>query len=800
MQRKLTGSFILGCGFVLAALLFPEPLPAAQNRLVQAIETSETRAVEGNVHRLAHTGFDQGRAAGSMMLHGMVLTFKPTAAQQADLEALLSEQQNPVSPYYHQWLTPEQYAERFGLSQSDADKVVQWLQARGFDVIETARSRNYVAFSGTAAQVESVFGARIHRFLVNGEPHYANISNPSLPAPLAKVVLAFQGLNDFRPKPRALMRKSLRPNFTSGISGSHFLAPDDFATIYNLRPLYNTGIDGTGQTIAVVGQTSLIMSDISTFRSVSGLPPNAPTVKLVPGSADPGVVKDDLVEADLDVEWAGAVARNANIIYVNSTNAFRSLEYAVTSNVAPVVSISYGDCEQNFSAAEISTLASMGQQANAQGQTIVGPTGDNGAADCDYPPDTKTTVKSATHGFAVDVPAALPYVTGVGGTTFNEGSGTHWSPTNNANNGSALSYIPEIGWNVTSTEIANGGSITATGGGVSKKFAKPNWQVGPGVPNDGQRDVPDISFNADFDHVGYLVCSNGNCVNGYRAADNSLFVLGGTSAGAPLFAGIVALINQQMGAAQGNVNPRLYQLATTSTDAFHDITSGDNKVPCTAGTTDCPNGTTQIGFSAGPGYDLVTGLGSVDAYKLVTQLGVFKLSLSTAALTLTAGTTANVGTVTATIAPLNAFSGTVALTCTVPAALPGTTCSVSPGSVTGSGTATVTVTAPTTRARLHTPPGLPPLFPWTGGTFALGMALMIAGKSDRSSRKKPTMALLAALLLIALATMAGCGGGGSSTSVSNPSSATTTVRTGAITVQGASQGVTQTATIAVTVN
>ncbi len=607
MQRQWIRCFLLMAAMAVWTLISPALLQA-QSRMMQAMETAESRELAGSMHPLARARYDQGKAAGEMMLYRMVLAFKPGAAQQAGLDALLGEQQNPLSPYYHQWLTPEQYGKRFGLDAGDLAAVTQWLQERGFTVEETLRSRTYVAFSGTASQVESVFGTQIHQFQVNGQLHYANISNPSLPTPLAGVVLAFHGLNNFRPVPRAVMRRVPRPEFTSGISGNHFLAPDDFATIYNVRPLYNTGIDGAAQSLAVMGQTDLVMSDIATFRSLSGLPANTPVVKLVPGASDPGIVKDDLGEADLDVEWAGAVARNATLIYVNSTNAFDSLQYAVSSGLAPVLSISYGDCEENFSAGEIASLTSLGQQANAQGQTIVGPSGDSGAADCDFPPNMNTPLKSASHGLAVDIPAALPYVTAVGGTSFNEGTGNFWSTGNDPANGSAQSYIPEAAWNSTAFEIAQGGSLAATGGGVSKLFAKPSWQTGTGVPSDGQRDVPDISLAGSFDHDGYLVCSNGSCVNGYRASDDSLFVVGGTSAGAPVFAGIVALLNQQAQASQGNLNPRLYQLAGTSADAFHDMTTGDNKVPCTAGTTDCPNGG-SIGFAAGRGYDLATGLG-----------------------------------------------------------------------------------------------------------------------------------------------------------------------------------------------
>ncbi|MBZ5512928.1 MAG: S53 family peptidase [Acidobacteriia bacterium] len=807
MRRRLTGFFILLlCS--LATLLFPALLPAqVHDRIAQPLQVSESQPVRGNVHPFTRTENDQGEVAGSMMLNRMVMTFNPSAAQQADLAAILSEQQNPLSPYYHQWLTPEQFADRFGMSAGDVGKVVDWLQSRGFSVDETARSRSYVAFSGTAAQVAASFGTPIHHYRVNGELHYANVSDPKLPWPLANVVTGIRGLNDFRPKPRGgVGRTSPRPQFTSSISGSHFLAPDDFATIYNLKPLYNSGIDGTGQRIAVMGQTDLIQSDIATFRSVSGLPASAPTVVLVPGSADPGVVNSDIGEADLDVEWSGAVAPKATIVYVNSNNGvFDSLNYAISQNLAPVISISYGDCEPNFSTSDINTLVAWGQQANAQGQTIVGPSGDSGAADCDYPLTATSVVASAIHGLQVDVPAALPYVTGIGGTTFNEGSGTFWSSTNNANNGSALSYIPETAWNDTAFEIAppQNRSLAATGGGVSKLFTKPSWQTGTGVPNDGQRDVPDISFAASFDHDGYLVCSQGSCVNGFRMANNNLFVVGGTSAGVPTFAGIMALINQKLSAAQGNVNPRLYQLAGTSIDAFHDITTGDNKVPCTPGTTNCPSGTTSIGFSVGVGYDPVTGLGSVNAFNLVNEWSSstpdFQAGVSPSSLTLTAGTIANVGTSTLTISALNGFTGSVALSCTVPSSLPGTTCTVLPASLTNSGNATVTVTAPTTRTvNLRAPKLFPHFFPWTDGSFAIAMGLMIAGKRQRTS-KKTKMAILAVMLIIAIAIMIGCGGGGSSTTTTS-SGGTSVTGTGTVTLTAISGSLTHSAAITVTVN
>ena len=178
-------------------------------------------------------------------------------------------------------------------------------------------------------------------------------------------------------------------------------------------------------------------------------------------------------------------------------------------------------------------LTALTQQANAQGQTIVASSGDSGPADCDYSTDPNNPVKSATHGYAVDMPASLPYVTAMGGNEFSEGDDTgatqYWSGTNNGNNGSALSYIPEMVWNDTATD----GFLAASGGGVSKLFSKPSWQTGAGVPADGQRDVPDLALSASADHDGYLICSQSSCVTGYRKSDQTLTIIGGTSAAAP---------------------------------------------------------------------------------------------------------------------------------------------------------------------------------------------------------------------------------------------------------------------------
>lgn len=538
------------------------------------------------------------------------MMFKPSDAQQTALDDLLRQQQDPNSANYHAWLSPAEFAARFGISLNDRSKAVSWLKAEGFTIDDIAQNGRSVSFSGSAAQIESAFHTSIHEYNVNGELHYANAAEPSIPAAFAEIVLGFRALNDFRLSPRPDKRSVTAPpsaQFTSSLSGTHFLSPADFSTIYSLNSLYAAGIDGRGQSIVVAGQTDIDLSDIRAFRSASGLPPNDPAVVLVPGSADPGVVKGDLTEADLDLEWAGAVAPGARLIYVNATNVLDSLQYAIDQNLAPVASISYGNCEKNFSAQDINILSALGQQANAEGMTIIAASGDTGAADCE-----SHTATIATHGLSVDLPASLPYVTGLGGSEFHDAAGS-WSNANTVNFGSALSYIPEGSWNDT---VATG-SLAAGGGGRSTYFSKPTWQSAPGVPNDLARDVPDLALNASSSHDGYLICSGGTCVNGFRSSAGGLMVVGGTSVSAPTFAGIIALINQKTNSLQGNINPILYSMAVTSPGAFHDITAGDNQVPCLRGTLDCASGGT-IGYSAGPGYDQATGLGSVDALNLIT--------------------------------------------------------------------------------------------------------------------------------------------------------------------------------------
>jgi subtilase family serine protease len=791
----------------LCALAIGTELRAAQ-RIHGAIENGNTFTLPGNTNPMVVRARDVGPADPSLSLPRIAIHLTMTASQQAALERLLQAQQTRGNREYHQWLTPEEYASRFGVSQSDLEKLTSWLQDLGFSDIEAARSRNVISFSGTAAQVEAAFQTPIHQYELAGKQHYANIADPVLPKPLEGVVEGIRGLNDFRPKPRLIRsHAAIHANFTSSISGSHFLTPDDYATIYDVQPLYGSGIDGTGQKIAVAGQSDIVLSDIDAFRSAAGLPKNDPTIVLT--GTDPGTNAGDASEADLDLEWSGGVARNASLIYVNSKNAFTSAIYAVTNNVAPVLVLTYGACEAATGATEVNSMNSTFKQANAQGMTILVASGDDGAADCDTPNDPKAPPATiATKGLAIDFPASSPYVTAVGGTELNDCTGNYWSATDNKYGGSALSYIPEVAWNDTTAAAvpcgSSGGILSASGGGKSNMVTKPAWQRGTGVPNDGFRDVPDVAFPASPDHDGYLECSGEgadsglpDCVNGFRNSKTDLDVIGGTSAAVPGFAGVIALLNQKMNSSQGNINQTLYNVASFSADAFHDVTTGSNKVPCKAASPDCPAAGGVLGYTAAPGYDLVTGLGSVDAFNLIREwTSDFQVVVNPTNLSLSPSSS---GTATVQVTPVNNFDGTVAFSCTVASSLANVTCSV-PGTVSSSGTAIVTVTA-TSLA------GMPPWFSpdrLRGGAFrmsggliaALGMALLalLTLLITRPNRRLQSAGLAFAVVCLALAASCGNGSSGSTTE-----SVQSVAENGSITITATAGVLSHSTTLAVSV-
>jgi subtilase family serine protease len=649
--------------------------PQAASR-IGAVEESSLVVLSGNRHPLATSANDRGEVSSDLPMERMLLVLSRDPAAEADLQRLLADQQDKNSPNFHAWLSPAEFGQRFGASAADLQKLTAWLTSHGFRVNRIGQGGTIIEFSGTAGQVKEAFHTPIHSYFANGEKHYANARDPQIPAALAPVVVGIGTLHDFRKAPmsRALGKASRiadtslwQPEFTfNGAAGpQHFLAPGDFAKIYNTASLYQNGIDGTGQSIAVVARNNINLSDVQIFRLAFGLPVNDPQIIL--DGPDPGnLLGPEETEADLDIEWSGAIAPKATIKFVvsASTNSTDGVDlsalYIVDNNLAAVLSASFGQCEKTLGQAENTFFNNLWEQAAAQGITVAISSGDNGPAGCDNANQTTP----ATGGLAVSGLASTPFNIAVGGTQFNENGAdsTFWSPTNNPDQSSVLGYIPENVWNESCADPNQCGvaSLFASSGGVSTLYGKPSWQAGPGVPNDGQRDLPDVSLDAAGGHDAYLICQDGICTTNAKGQLVNAVLVGGTSASTPTFAAIMALIAQKTGSRQGQANFVLYPLAAGENAAncnsssppqsqciFNDITQGNNNVPGQAGT------------SASAGYDLATGLGSVNATNLAAAWQNVTFRSTKTSLQLSAGSLTHGQPVTATVsvAP-NAGSGT----------------------------------------------------------------------------------------------------------------------------------------------
>jgi subtilase family serine protease len=653
------------CGWIAACTMVASQLGAQSMapRITSEITNSEPATLRGSLHPMAQARFDAGRLPAATRLNGASIVFSRSAEQEAELQELIAQQQDTASPLYHQWLTPDQFAARFGVAEADLAKVKGWLQQQGFTVDSVARSRNMIRFSGTSSQVEQAFSTEMHSYNMDGERHIAPSSELSLPAALAPIVLAVRNLSDFRAKPMHIARAL--PDYTSGQTQSVHFAPGDIKVAYNIPSAYT----GMGQSIAIMGQSAILPTDIANFQSASGLSLKAPTLVLVPGSGISTRYTGDESESDIDLEWSGGIATGANIIFVYvgsnaNTSVFDSMEYAVDQNIAPIISISYGTCETEMTTSDVNTLEAVGAQAVTQGQTVVVSSGDAGSTGCSGFTDLTPAQQKA---LAVSYPASSAYVTAAGGTEItaaNDVAGNppgYWTAASGGTDvlNSALQWIPEVAWN----DDALGRGLSSSGGGASALIGKPSYQSLL-TPADGRRDVPDISLYSSPNNPGYLYCSSDSsvgvtlsCSNGFRDGNNTyLTVAGGTSFAAPVFAGMVALINQAKGYTngQGLINSTLYTLASNSTNyapgsAFHDVTSGNNN--CTAGASLCGSPATG-GFAAVAGYDEVTGLGSVN---LTSLIGAW-----------TANATPRVGTSTTitatTLAPLVSANDTFTIT------------------------------------------------------------------------------------------------------------------------------------------
>jgi hypothetical protein len=675
-----------------------------QPRITSLIDSSSRVALAGSRPPRAAAADDLGAVPSTLQLHGISLLFSRSAAQQTALDALVAAQQNPASPLYHQWITPDQYAVQFGVADSDIAAAESWLEQQGFSIDSVSRSHNRILFSGTAAQVASAFGAPLHYYLTPAtalqpaQTHFAPSANLTLPSALASSVLAIGNLSDFHLLPHIVRgaRPALQPRFTSSATGSHYLTPGDLATIYDITPAYNSGYTGSGQSIAVIGQSAISLSDITNFQNAVGIAGKTPIVTLVPDTGTSAFLADgDEAESDLDLEYSSTIARGAQVYFVYTGNnknfgAFDAIVYAIDNLIAPIISSSYGDCEPNLGQAQYTSFNASLEQAAAQGQTVVSAAGDNGSTDCygEY----KSSQTAENEQLAVDFPASSQYVTGVGGTEFPSAdvasSNSQYFDAKSSSDiiSSAKSYIPEMVWNddVAATADSCPGAdcspISSGGGGVSIFTAQPTWQSGTigGAPistSGGKRMVPDIAMTASPYVAPLAFCTSdktfwqsgqtSSCSDGLRDSSSTgvLTVGGGTSFEAPVFSGLVAIINQAKNSTgQGVVNSTLYSLAATSAyaTAFHDITSGGNQ--CLAGTDFCASPATTD-YATTTGYDEASGLGSIDFFNLLnawpnttTTTG----SLLSTSTTLTAATTTPASgaadAITITVAPFTSSS------------------------------------------------------------------------------------------------------------------------------------------------
>jgi subtilase family serine protease len=703
MLRKYRLYAIVLCAGSFFALRSQSTGRRASALIHDRVDENKLVTLAGNTRGEANAENDLGAAADSLNLEHMMLQLKRSPAQEQAAAQFVEDLHNPKSPNFHKWISASEFGKNYGLAEADVQAVTGWLESHGFTINSIYPSGMVIDFSGNAGQVRRAFHTSIHNLDVNGARHIANVSDPQIPEALAPAVAGVISLHDFMP------HKMSRPKYTFTYDRETYwaMSPADLAAIYDFTPLFAKGITGSGQTVVVIEDSNLYSNaDWTNFRRTFGLSQYTsgslttvhPAGSGVNSCSDPGATADD-AESTLDAEWASAAAPGAAIVLAScadtnvSFGGFIAMQNLLNgSNPPSIMSISYGNCEAENGASSNAGITSLYQQAVMEGVSIFVSAGDEGAASCD------AGLATATHGIGVSAYASTPYNVAVGGTDFsdvlNNTTGQYWNKTNTTTYGSATGYIPEIPWNdscanglyanyvgfsatygangfCSSTSAASGGLVVVAGGsggpsncatgspttfgvanGNCKGYAKPSWQTGlAGMPNDGVRDIPDVSmFASDGAMWGHyaIVCFSDQSQGGAPCTGAPLgwAGFGGTSLASPVMAGVQALVNQKMGGAQGNPNPVYYALAASNPKAFHSVTQGDIDVNC-AGTVNCFGvlgtavygrsgrvfGTTWGGalsvsstsftpaYAAGGLWNFATGIGSVDVNNLVTAWG-----------------------------------------------------------------------------------------------------------------------------------------------------------------------------------
>jgi subtilase family serine protease len=607
-----------------------EVAPPAQARALVQSPVDETQRVtlRGNVRPEARPQFDRGAVADDLPMQHMWLQLKRSPEQQAALDALVEQLHTPGNPNYHQWLTPQEFGQTFGVAPGDIAKVTAWLQSHGMTINHIYTNGTLIDFSGTAGMVRDTFHTEIHNIVdAQGNKHIANIADPQVPAALAPVITGVVRLHDFAPHPLAVAAgqatrdssgkwtranaagNGVKSDFSTNCPASlcnysqtlNIVAPADFATIYNETPLLTAGtpITGKGQTIVMLEDSDMQAADFASFRAA--FIPSSYTGKLLqthPGCTDPGTSADE-VEAAIDAEWAGAIAPDATVESASclSTNvAFGgliALQNLLNTQGSPsIYNLSFGECETDLGYAEDAAFNATYQQAAAQGDSVFVASGNSAGDSCDG-----EGAAAAANGLSLNGFASTPYNVAVGGTDFSDTyAGTtsnYWATTDGNYFESAKSYVPEVPWDnscanaliYASQGYASGEDFcnssagersfitdAASSGGASLYYGKPSYQAGfAGIVNDSSRDIPDISLFASGGIWGHssVYCMSDTKQGGtqcgyYNTPQILMNIGGGTAFASSSMAGIQALINQKTGESQGNPNYVLYGLAKSS--------------------------------------------------------------------------------------------------------------------------------------------------------------------------------------------------------------------------------------------
>jgi hypothetical protein len=633
------------------------PLPVI-DRVVDHVDDARLVRLSGNVHPMARPESDMGRVDSNKLLERVVMVLRRSPEQEAALAAFNERQYDPDSPDFHHWLTAGEFGQLYGPSDADIASVTDWLQNHGMQINEVGKGRVYIQFTGTVADVERAFHVEMHNYLAEGKVHLANDRDPQIPAALSPVVTGLASLHDFFPAHYSHPGDYVKRDLTTGkyslmppdpasqpasggpqpqltyVDGSigyrrEELTPFDVATIYNILPLWNaaTPINGKGVKVAIVALSDVAATDINTYRSSFGLP--ATTLTTVHSGADPGLTASQGENTE-DVEMVSATAPGAQIVLVSdvdnaTTNGLTTaILYIVNHAVAPILTMSYGECELKLGTAGNTLFNQTFQQAATAGISAFVAAGDSGSAAC-TPQNGINPPYSDPFGLAVNGMASSPYVTAVGGTDlqwpFVEATkpiSTYWNATNDVHGATAKGYMPEMSWNGTCSNpillnvytayadteaLCNAANLQlpglvqmgSGGGGVSNctvnsstptsttwfptscsgGYAKPKWQAGvTGIPADGKRDLPDVSLFGSYGFArstgipgsSLLICQAS--ASPLKSCDYTHpgYIIyqenGGTSAASPMAAGVMALVLQKAGGSrQGLANPMFYRLA-----------------------------------------------------------------------------------------------------------------------------------------------------------------------------------------------------------------------------------------------